>query len=69
LPLQLLNPNPKSRLLPKRLPPKTTIPVPPNFEVKGKRAQMRVIVSLVKELEHAVDIKKEGKALGMKMDL
>jgi hypothetical protein len=30
---------------------------------------MRVIVSLVKELEHAVDIKKEGKALGMKMDL
>jgi hypothetical protein len=30
----LLNPNPKSRLL-----PKITIPVPPDFEVKGKRGK------------------------------
>lgn len=52
------------------------IPVPPDFEVKGKRGKgssqinkyrCEEVASLVEELERAIDIKKEGKAMGMKM--
>jgi hypothetical protein len=54
----------------------SSVPVPNEFEVKGKRGKGQnqvnkyrspVVERLVEELERAIDIKNEGKAMGMKL--
>eukprot|EP00804_Cyclotella_cryptica_P002275 CCRYP_004013-RC/>CCRYP_004013-RC protein AED:0.05 eAED:0.05 QI:159/1/1/1/1/0.85/7/1379/1047 len=54
----------------------SSVPVPNEFEVKGKRGKGQnqvnkyrtpVVERLVEELERAIDIKNEGKSMGMKL--